>query len=283
MIVAEAEERLRFVTQPAHADLAGQFADHWGNDRFERPRPEAAMMIAAYNHDTGWRQYDHRPHLGDDGRPIDFRDMPPETWIDLYDEGIETVVELDAYAGLLVSLHGSGLRRRRYGLSPSWSDTPPEYGAFVDRQEAIQTRLADELRDADRLSESDAELLSTLHEAGTAPEGNGSRLWRNYKLLQAWDSLSLAFCVTDSPPSDSEIQAVPGAGGAADETLTIERVADGAFRVDPYPFDTSPLVVTVPVRTVRKEAFDSDESLVRAYYRVQRELTAFEIRSRSSS
>lgn len=278
MIIAEAEDHFRFVTQPAHADLAGQFADHWGNDRFERPGPDAAMMIAAYTHDTGWREYDLRPRLGDDGRPIDFRDMPPETWIDLYDGGIETVVELDAYAGLVVSLHGSGLRRRRYGLSPSWPTTPPEYSAFVDRQEAFQERLADELRDADRLSESDVELLSTLHESGTPPEGCESRLWRNYKLLQAWDSLSLAFCTTESPPSDSEIHAVPRDRGTPDEALTIEQLTDGEFRVAPYPFDTSPLVVTVPVRTVRKGLFDSEESSVRAYYRVERELTEIAIR-----
>lgn len=278
MIVAETEDHFRFVTQPAHADLAGQFADHWGNDRFERPEPAAAMAIAAYNHDTGWHRYDHRPHLGEADRPIDFRDMPPDTWCDLYDDGIETVREVDAYAGLLVSLHGSGLRRRRYGLSPSWPATPSEYRAFVDRQEASQMRLSEELRDADRLSASDVELLSTLHESGTAPEGCESRLWTNYKLLQAWDSLSLSLCVTESPPGDSEIRAVPRARGAADETLTIERTADGDLRLEPYPFDTAPLVVTVPVRTVRKDAFDSDESLVRAYYRVERDLVAFTLR-----
>lgn len=277
MIVAEAADHFRFVTQPAHADLAGQFADHWGNGQFERPEPAAAMMIAAYHHDTGWQKYDHRPHLDEADRPIDFREMPPETWSDLYDEGIETVVEVDAYAGLLVSLHGSGLRNRRYGLSPSWSATPPEYREFVDRQQALQAQLADELRDADRLSDSDVELLSTLHESGTAPDGHESRLWTNYKLLQAWDSLSLSFCVTDSPPSDSEM-GVPRARGTADETVSIDRSDDGEFRVTPYPFDTSPLVVTVPVRTVRKGTFDSGESLVRSYYRVGRELAEFTIR-----
>lgn len=277
MIVAETADHFQFITQPDHASLAGEFADRWGNDRFERPDPSAALAIAAYNHDTGWVEYDRRPHLDEDGRPIDFRDMSPDTWIDLYDAGIDAVVELDAYAGLLVSMHGSGLRRRRYGLSPSWPATPSAYLAFVDRQEALQARLLGELQDADRLSASDAELLSTLRESGTGPEGSGSRLWTDYKRLQALDTLSLAFCTTDSPPGMNEIRNVPTGSETADETLSIEPVADSEFRVTPYPFDTAPLVVSVPARTVEKGTFDDDESLVRAYYRVGRDRKEFTI------
>lgn len=48
---------------------------------------------------------------------IGFTDIPAETWIDLYGDGIDTVIETDPYAGLLVSMHGSRLHRQRYGLS----------------------------------------------------------------------------------------------------------------------------------------------------------------------
>ncbi|MFB6295939.1 MAG: DUF3891 family protein [Halobacteriales archaeon] len=275
MIVAETPGGLQFVTQPAHAALAGQFADNWGGDPIQPPDPPVAMSIAAYAHDTGWGAYDRHPRLGDDGAPIDFRGMPADPWIDLYEEGIDAVVEMDSYAGLLVSMHGAGLRRRRYGLSPSWPETPPAFEGFVDREETRQARLANALREEGRLDESDVDLLATLHESGAPPAGVERRLWDGYTLLQAWDALSLSFCVTSSPPGYGEVGPVP-AGDAGTVSLSIE-AADGRFRIDPYPFEASPLVVSVPVRTVRTESFEDEADLVRAYYRADRELREFRI------
>lgn len=275
MIVAETADRYQFVTQPAHAELAGQFADRWGSDAVAPPDPDAALSIAAYAHDTGWQAYDRRPRLGDDGTPVDFREMPADPWIDLYEEGIDAVVEMDSYAGLLVSMHGAGLRRRRYGLSPSWPVTPPAFEGFVNREETRQARLADALREAGRLRASDVTLLSTLHDAGAAPGDVESRLWDGYTLLQAWDTLSLSFCVTPSPPGCGEVGPVPAADGET-VSLSIDPV-DGAFHVDPYPFEASPVVVSVPVRTVRREAVGGEAALIRAYYRADRERREFRL------
>jgi len=270
MIVAETDGEYQFVTQPAHARLAGEFADHWGNDTFETPNPRAAVLLAAYRHDTGWVPYDRQPHLDEDGQPVDFRDMPPETWTDLYEAGVDAVADVDRYAGLLVSLHGAGLRNRRYGLSPSWPETPPAFRSFVDRQENLQSRLAEALHEVGAVSPADQRLLAQLHENGTADEGADSRLWTNYRLLQTWDTLSLAFCVTDSPPGYDGVDAVP-TGDGREETLTVAAAGDGEFRVEPYPFDTAPLALSVPVRTVPNDAFDGPDELVRAYYRARRE------------
>lgn len=266
MLVAETPDGYRFVTQPAHAALAGQFADHWGNEAFDRPEPLPSVAIAAHRHDDGWRDYDRQPHLHPDGTPVDFTELPPETWMDLYASGIDSVVGLDAYAGLLVSMHGAGLRRRRYGLSPGWSDTPDAFVDFVETEEARQCRLAGDLRAVDRLSEADGTLLSTLHESGSPPEDADSRLWRNYRLLQAWDVLSLAFCTTVSPPGYDGIEPVPTTPGESDVTLTVEPLGGDRFRVEPYPFDLDPLAVSVPARWVRSDAFDDEASLLRAYY-----------------
>jgi len=279
VIIAETEGAFRFVAQPDHADLSGQFADHWGNETFAEPAPEAATRIAAYHHDAGWVPYDRRPHLRD-GEPIDFVDMAPDTWTDIYDRGIETVADLDPYASLLVSMHGTGLRRRRYGLSPSWSGTPAAFKPFVDRQEDRQADLAGGLRDAGRLPATDADLLSALHETGTPPKdaGSESRLWRNYALLQAWDTLSLAFCTTADPPGQREVGPVPVDGSSPDATLSIIPLGDGAFRVDPYPFDASPLSVSVPARTVPKDAFSPGGHPVEPYYRAERTTLEFTLR-----
>lgn len=278
MIVAESAETYRFITQPDHAALAGQFADHWGGDTFERPNPVPSAAVAAHTHDDGWWQHDRRPRLGGDGTPVNFTELPAETWIDLYDQGIAGVIEIDPYAGLLVSMHGAGLRRRRYGLSPSWPATPPAFADFVDRQERLQREVAHELLEGDprdRISDGDVALLAALHDAGSSPADLRSRLWRNYELLQAWDTLSLSFCSTFSPPSYPAIDSVPTGRAGTEVTLTIESIGAGTFRVDPYPFDADPLVVSVPARTVPKDAFDAEPGLVRAYYAAALEPTTF--------
>ncbi|WP_436927379.1 DUF3891 family protein [Halosimplex amylolyticum] len=281
MIVAETAEGYQFVTQPDHAALAGQFADHWGTRggrsgtvEFDRPDPFAPLALAAYAHDTGWRDYDRHPRLGDDGDPIDFREMPPGPWIALYDDGVDAVVEADAYAGLLVSMHGAGLRKRRYGLSPGWPETPEEFREFVAREERRQARLLDRLRSDDHrsaVSDADRELLDSLHDSAGVPDGYDGRLWADYRRLQAWDELSLAFCITEDPPGYDEIEGVPTTGPRDDATLSITPVGADEYRVDPYPFDESPLAVSVPLRRVDGDAFADEDSLVRAYYAAGRE------------
>ncbi|QPV63733.1 DUF3891 family protein [Halosimplex litoreum] len=292
MIVAETAEGYQFVTQPDHAALAGQFADAWGNDDFDRPEPFDSLVLAAYAHDTGWRTYDRRPHLAD-GDPVDFREMPAEPWIALYDEGIDAVAEMDAYAGLLVSMHGAGLRNQRYGLSPSWPETPPEYREFVDREHRRQRRLLEGLLDSEgggaredgtasgapdsSATGADRDLLRSLHADGGVPDGYDGRLWADYRRLQAWDALSLAFCLTDDPPGYDEIGAVPTSDPRGDTTLSVARVGAEAYTIDPYPFEASPLAVSVPVRTVAKPIGD-ESSLARAYYGSGPETRRFTLR-----
>ena len=274
MIVAEADGTVQFVTQPAHAALAGQFADHWGG-AVESPAPRAPAVHAAYAHDDGWLAYDRVPHLHDDGRVVDFRSVPDEVWVDLYEEGVDTVAAADAYAGLLCSLHGAGLRRRRYGLSPSWPDTPPAFEAYVAREEDRQARLATDLQASDRLENTDLALLDALHDTGRPPASPDSRLWRNYQRLQAWDALSLFFC-TAVTPGTTDLERVP-TGLNAETTVRVERNDEEEYRFDPYPFEAAPLRVTVPARTVTDD-FDSEAALQRRYYESPREERTFTLR-----
>lgn len=278
MLIADGKDHYRFITQPDHAELAGEFAEHWGNDTFERPEPYAAMVLAADNHDDGWWEYDRKPHLAD-GDIVDFVSVPAETWIAFYDDGIDAVAELNDYAGLVASMHGSGLRRRRYGLSASWPDTPPAFEEFVDREEERQATLAAGIneRSDERLPTVDLSLLSTLHETGTPPGGTESRLWRNYELLQAWDVLSLVLCTSESP-DEATIEPVPVAPGTNDVSLTVTPSGENEFTVDPYPFDESPLTVSVPARIVPKGEYDTEDDLVRAYYGGEHETVRFTLR-----
>lgn len=267
MIVAETPAGYRFVTQPDHARLAGAFAAHWGNGDVERPTPRPALLAAARIHDDGWATYDRRPHLGDDGTPVDFVELDAATWVPLYEAGIDAALERNPYAGLLVSMHGVGLRRRRYGLSPSWPEPPRAFDAFVAREEARQRELLAAMRrdGDDRVTSADAALLEHLHGTGNPPPEPSSRLWTNYALLQAWDTLSLACCRTASPPAYDELDRVPRGPGRPDATLALSAVDEHTIQVDPYPFDADPLAVEVPARSIARAAWRSADELAAAY------------------
>jgi hypothetical protein len=264
MLVAQRDGTYRFVTQTAHAAVAGQFAERWGSEAFESPTPRAAVTAAAHNHDNGWWAYDRRPHL-DGGEPVDFRGVPPDTWVEFYESGIDSVVGMDPYAGLLTSLHGSGLRRQRYGLAPSMPANQPAYDSFVAGEERRQRRLADALARDERLTATDEALLDALHNSGTPPAETDSRLWDNYRLLQAWDRLSLAVCGTLDPGERTAVGPVPTAAGA-EETLTVEARSTEEFRVGPYPFEDTPLTVHVQMRTVAAGSFETEAELFERYY-----------------
>ncbi|WP_340098473.1 DUF3891 family protein [Salinibaculum salinum] len=267
MLVAETETAYRFVTQPAHAALAGRLARMWVREA-DTTDPEVAMAV--YNHDNGWWAHDRCPHLTDDGTPAGVGDVPPETWVEFYESGIDSVVQLDPYAGLLASMHGSGLRRERYGLTDGPPSDHPAYDEFVDREERRQRQLASELP-AGRLSSADENALSTLHETGTVDDSE-SRLWRAYRLLETWDICSIALC-TATAGATTEIPTAP----AAD--VLVEAVDDATVTVVPYPFETSPLTVQVPTRTVDKESFDTESALCREYYRTREEFRSITVKS----
>ncbi|MCO8246505.1 DUF3891 family protein [Haladaptatus sp. AB643] len=276
MLIAHGDDQYRFITQPDHAALAGQFAEHWGNETFERPEPFAAMTLVATTHDDGWWEYDRKPHL-EDGDLVNFVSVPADEWVEFYDGGISSVAELNTYAGLLASMHGSGLRRRRYGLSTSWPDTQPAFEEFVAKEEERQTRLAGELMEADEdeeeLSDEDMELLTALHKQGEPPERPTSRLWCNYELLQVWDVLSLILGTTESP-DETTIEDVPTAPGE-EVSITVRPVGDGEFELDPYPFDESPLTVSVAARVVPKGDYGTEDDFCRAYYAGEYETVEF--------
>jgi hypothetical protein len=254
MLVAETETDYRFVTQPAHAALAGRLAHAWSREGDLSP----AVAMAVSNHDNGWWVHDRRPHLGEDGTPAGVGDVPPETWVEFYERGIDGVVDLDPYAGLLASLHGAGLRRKRYGLTDGPPADHPAYERFVEREHRRQQDLAGDLPST-RLSAADEEALATLHETGTVADTE-SRLWRDYRLLQTWDLCSIALC-TATPGASTGIPTAPTGH------IVVEARDATTATVDPYPFGTAPLTVSVPVRTVEKGSFETDADLCREYYR----------------
>jgi hypothetical protein len=279
MIVTESAGRYRLVTQPAHSRQAGRLARHWGNDRFDAPDPHHACTVAAAVHDNGWWAYDRQPHLVD-GAPADILDPEKAEWTAFYERGPERAAAVDPYAGLLVSLHGTGVKRQRYGWDRSIPDGSTQYAAFIERQERFQRELFDRLADDDRYARlagpEERAALETLHETGTLdPEGDGEapRLWTNYRLLQTWDRLSLALC-WNAPLRATTLGPVP-VDAPSTVTIDAEPAGERRLRLDPYPFDTDPLPAPVAGRVV-PATVDSERALVEAYYGADPERFEFE-------
>ena len=270
MLVAEASDACRFITQPEHGTQVGRFADRWGNETFAQPAPSAPVTMAAALHDAGWYDYDLAPHLVD-GAPASVLDTTRAEWSRFYDHGIATVAERDPYAGLLCAMHGAGVRKQRYGTQSALPATADEFADFIDEQEKRQRRLLDALDGhpvyATHVDDADRRTLDALHEgSGVDPERSGdSGVFRNYRLLQAWDRLSLYCCRrVDREPATIRTPLSPG---DPDVELTLTPVDDGV-RVEPYPFDTAPLTTAVDARVVPRAAFEpgDEDGLVRAYY-----------------
>jgi hypothetical protein len=267
MLITRREDKLVLVTQPDHAETAGEMVAHWGNDRFAVPPRHESARLAAAMHDDGWREADAVPLFNEDEhRPLHFLEIPMEEHIPLYGRGVDRTFERDPYAGLLVSMHWTGLYRARWGLQEGklqWS-APVErlQDEAVEREERRWIDVKQQLVDGQPRSEL---------EAG---------LWHTYDLLQAWDLLSLYVCLIDLSPADDvparpvpstlkgidqqpgvrTIQSVPLRVGGDRVELTLRAVDPGVVIVDPYPFDEDDVEFSVPATAIPDRHYaDADE------------------------
>lgn len=205
MIVCDLGDRWQLVMQTDHADLSGRLARRWKqrNDRSD------SVAIAAERHDDGWAVWEQSPMCDlQTGKPVNFLDVGVLSHLAFYRAGIAAVTEQDPYAGLLVSMHGAGIYRGRYGLQPGLrltfaQDAREQVDAFVAEQERGFAR-----RDA---------------EAGVTEEQRRE----DYELLQIYDRMSLLFCTADalSPPA-SEFSG-----------YRFRPDGSGTISMDPFPFE----------------------------------------------
>ncbi len=106
MIIQEHGDHLILIRQTDHAVLSGYFARELGHEGFARPEPLESFQLAATEHDNGWNEWELQPRIDPVSfLPYSFMSLPTQEHIDLYQRGIERIVKVDRYAGLLVSLH----------------------------------------------------------------------------------------------------------------------------------------------------------------------------------
>jgi hypothetical protein len=96
----------------------------------------------------------------------------------------------------------------------------------------------------------------------------------NYRLFQVFDLLSLYFCCdghTDHGMKDVTIGPIPISYRTGEEVdLHIIPLEDGQIRLDPYPFDESPLTVSVFGRTVHWRSGGTEADCRAAFYNAPR-------------
>lgn len=259
MIVLHRRDQLLLVKQLDHAALAGRFAEAWGGASFEPPEPRSSVVLAAARHDEGWRESDDLLSYDPVRRaPLHFLDAAIEDYVELYARGIQRVAGLDPYAGLLVSMHGTGNVTGRWGIQPgirlsgydeaTW---PAAIERFVLEQEALQARLK-------------------LQLLGLRPAMRRSvfehRLWANWEMLQGWDRLSLFTCRTDPEELlEAELGAVPTSHeGSETISLWVRSLGSSQARVEPWPFALPELQVAVPMLGIPDRPYASHEELAAA-------------------
>jgi Protein of unknown function (DUF3891) len=260
MIVQEQGDELILIRQTDHAVLSGFFAREWGNELFRRPEPFESLQLAAREHDNGWHEWELQPQIDPKTRlPYSFMSLPTDAHMELYQRGIERVVKTDRYAGLLVSMHASGLYDRARATIPGFSakyvkSTEAELvNGFLQALKLQQLRLKVDLRG----------------DAATKEFVQDKLLETNSRRLEALDRLSLYFCMS-STPHDATIEAVPVDDQGSEVDWELRPDGPNAVSLGPYPFRREPLQVSILARRVPKRLYtgsvDFEKMLARAPY-----------------
>ncbi|MFN8224277.1 MAG: DUF3891 family protein [Gaiellales bacterium] len=242
VLVRDARDCWAIVLQTEHGELAGKFASLWS----PRPEPFRSLHTVARRHDDGWFIWERGPSLNPEGQPANFLDVPVPIHLSFYKATIEALTAEDAYAGLILSMHGAGIYKQRYGLQSDLrmrfvDDAADDALAFVAEEEASHA----ERRGALGISEEEA--------------------WRSYRFLQVWDRLSLYVCLRDLEAGESEhVPAVP----FGDELGELRLEPRGPWRVavDPWPFAHPTIAVDVERRLLRKESWENDQAFREAFF-----------------
>ncbi|MDH3724250.1 MAG: DUF3891 family protein [Thermoleophilia bacterium] len=238
-------DRILLVRQVDHQEQCALMADAWGTAEFARPEPFAPLREATSLHDEGWRSWEQRPEVSDQGLPVDFPDLDRKTHIALYTAGIETVCARGDRAGLIASLHGRGLYEKRLGLD---GPAPPREERPIHEREFIAQELSRQQRLSARIGLEDP----------LAPWA-----WSSYRLLQAWDALSLFLLWAGLPRGAEAVLPRVPRHQDDDAGVPIRLIPAGpdTGALDPYPFGDSEVELPVAARWIENRCYSGGDDL----------------------
>jgi len=247
------------IAQHDHALIAGELAEHFGNDRFARPEPREPALQGVRLHDCGWPLHDDQPTINEEGKPLDVFETPRKIALPVWTASAEKAAAIDPYAGLLVSLHVLSLsvfassqtsfQHEKFDLSePSEQFAVSKFQhREIERQEDLRTKLG--------LRTDKPTHHKHPHEVTQKKE---DQLTFNFRMLQAMDAISLAACCTKPPSSES--QEVKPQPGAKPIKFAIARRGDDVT-IDPWPFDEPQVELKIPVCRIAAKRFANNDEL----------------------
>lgn len=243
VIVSPRGDRLLMVRQVDHQAQCGLMARAFGDGRFARIDHWDSVVVATDLHDEGWRERDDAPCVDADGMPVDFPDLDRSEHVALYERGIDLIQERDPRAGLVVSMHGQGLHEARLGLDGAPRDRnrqQPAVRAFIEHEEARQARLLGEMGDP----------------------GCKEWAWAAYRLLQAWDLLSLYLLWFGLPRSATgRLDRVPRQVGDVGTDIAVEPDGDRFALLRPFPLPGDEAVFPVAARFIPNRRYGTEDEL----------------------
>jgi hypothetical protein len=161
MIIRRDGTCLLFITQPDHARLAADLLNQWKGFA-DHPR-RAALLLAAREHDNGWRELDEELVFDSaEGRAFDFITAPDPIKHAVWPRGVDRLADTSPYAAALVAQHAIFVYDSHRNDAP-WAQF---FASMRTRRDDLRAR------------------------AGRTPE----ELDADYPYLSIVDLLSLTFC-----------------------------------------------------------------------------------------
>jgi Protein of unknown function (DUF3891) len=248
MLRLETETGWWLITHPDHANLAGTFAQHWGNETFAKPEPRTNVLLGIHVHDDGWATRDAAPTITRQGKPSAFSselvgkysafeeiDLPD--YLAVRERAVHQIANRDPYAALLVSMHTYNLLTARADRTTIAPTQLPLLDDFLARQQHLQQQLRTTIGN----------------------ETTDENIQDNFRLLQATDNLSLLTCV-DYPSPATLLHPLRKTDNTQTE-VRVTSLGNRTFRLTPYPFATPTLTLTFPARHIPGKIFPTNESL----------------------
>jgi hypothetical protein len=221
--------------QSAHAFLAFQIAEHWGNRLTLRPSPRAEVLVAVLLHDAGWDSREE-PRRAADGRLHAFDNILGDEREAVWASAVERAGSRGRYVAYLVSHHVSALA----ALSPEGV-----HREFLAHQESLRERLRGELASDPRYAAALSESADTVNRA----------------VVRLADAIAVHLAA--GRQGTVRLLGLPRRGGSAPLTLT--QVAERTYRLRPWPLVGQRLAVSAEGLVLPSASFPDDASLEEAW------------------